>query len=160
MKNWIVVLSVIWLRVVWQQHTVLPESWLEISTAFPSIRSYTMYWLIIACILPPFEAWSWNCEYSRRIGESEKSRKKWQAILCGGRGEEHLFLVGSQDLSTCHSDKYRMNVKTWEWIEIEAWFRVRVTLRLAVYRPSVRLGAKPLETHDQRFLFSTEHLQL
>jgi hypothetical protein len=29
--------------------------------------------------------------------------------------------------------------------------KVRVTLRLAVYRPSVRLGAKPLEAHDQRF---------
>jgi hypothetical protein len=29
--------------------------------------------------------------------------------------------------------------------------RVRVTLRLAVYRQSFRLGAKSLETHDQRF---------
>jgi hypothetical protein len=27
--------------------------------------------------------------------------------------------------------------------------RVRVTLRLAVYRQSVRLGDKPLETYDQ-----------
>jgi hypothetical protein len=35
---------------------------------------------------------------------------------------------------------------------------VRVTLCLAVYRQSVRLGAKPLETHDQNFL--TEHLRL
>jgi hypothetical protein len=32
--------------------------------------------------------------------------------------------------------------------------RVRVTLRLAVYRQSVRLGAKPLKTHDQIFLFN------
>jgi hypothetical protein len=31
--------------------------------------------------------------------------------------------------------------------------RVRVTLRLAVYCQSVRLGAKPLETHDQSFVF-------
>jgi hypothetical protein len=38
--------------------------------------------------------------------------------------------------------------------------RVRVTLRLAVYRQSLRLGTKPLEAHDQYFLFSTEHLQL
>jgi hypothetical protein len=30
--------------------------------------------------------------------------------------------------------------------------RVRVTLRLAVYRQSVRLGAKPPEVHDQRFI--------
>jgi hypothetical protein len=37
--------------------------------------------------------------------------------------------------------------------------RVRVTLRLAVYRQSVRLGDKPLETHDKYF-FSTEHLGL
>jgi hypothetical protein len=29
--------------------------------------------------------------------------------------------------------------------------RVRVTLRLAVYRQSVRLGTKPLETHNQYF---------
>jgi hypothetical protein len=38
-------------------------------------------------------------------------------------------------------------------------FRVRVTLRLAVYRQSVPLGAKPLENHGQYF-FSTEHLRL
>jgi hypothetical protein len=31
--------------------------------------------------------------------------------------------------------------------------RVRVTLRLAVYRKSVRLGDKPLETHDQLVLY-------
>jgi hypothetical protein len=31
--------------------------------------------------------------------------------------------------------------------------RARVTLRLAVYHHSVRLGIRPLETHDQRFLF-------
>jgi hypothetical protein len=36
--------------------------------------------------------------------------------------------------------------------------RVRVTLRLAVYRQSVHLGDKPLETHDRQFL--TEHLFL
>jgi hypothetical protein len=38
--------------------------------------------------------------------------------------------------------------------------RFRVTLRLAVYRPSVRLGDKPLETHDQYSCFPTEHLRL
>jgi hypothetical protein len=35
--------------------------------------------------------------------------------------------------------------------------KVKVTLRLAVYRKSVHLGAKPFETHGQRFL-STEPL--
>jgi hypothetical protein len=37
--------------------------------------------------------------------------------------------------------------------------RIRVTLRLAVYRQSVHLGAKPLEAHDLYF-FPTEHLRL
>jgi hypothetical protein len=31
--------------------------------------------------------------------------------------------------------------------------RVRVTLRLTVYRRSIRLGARPLANHDQRFVF-------
>jgi hypothetical protein len=35
--------------------------------------------------------------------------------------------------------------------------KIKVTLRLAAYRQSVRL-VKPLKTHDQRF-FSTETLQ-
>jgi hypothetical protein len=34
--------------------------------------------------------------------------------------------------------------------------KVRVTLRLAVYRQSVRLGLKPLEAHDQRIFLPTE----
>jgi hypothetical protein len=38
--------------------------------------------------------------------------------------------------------------------------RVRVTLQLAVYRQSLHLGDKPLETHDRNFYFPNEHLQL
>jgi hypothetical protein len=38
--------------------------------------------------------------------------------------------------------------------------RVRVTLRLEVYRQSVRLGDKPLETHDQKFYLPLKHLRL
>jgi hypothetical protein len=34
---------------------------------------------------------------------------------------------------------------------ITIWVRVRVTLRLVVYRQSVRLGEKPVATHDQQF---------
>jgi hypothetical protein len=34
--------------------------------------------------------------------------------------------------------------------------KVKVTLRLAVYRQSVRLGAKPLEAQDQRFFYPNE----
>jgi hypothetical protein len=33
--------------------------------------------------------------------------------------------------------------------------KVKITLRLAVYRQSVRLGAKPLEDHDQNFFTET-----
>jgi hypothetical protein len=36
--------------------------------------------------------------------------------------------------------------------------KVKVTLRLTVYRQTVRLGDKPLDTHDQRLFFLTEHL--
>jgi hypothetical protein len=36
--------------------------------------------------------------------------------------------------------------------------KIKLTLRLAVYRQLVRLGAKPLEDHDQRF-FGTESLR-
>jgi hypothetical protein len=36
---------------------------------------------------------------------------------------------------------------------------VKVTLRLTVYRQSVRLGAEPLEIHGENFLFSIEHLR-
>jgi hypothetical protein len=32
--------------------------------------------------------------------------------------------------------------------------KVKVTLRLAVYRQSVRLGVKPLEIHDQNVFFN------
>jgi hypothetical protein len=38
--------------------------------------------------------------------------------------------------------------------KVEVKFKVEVTLRLAVYRPSVLLEAKPLEDHDQSFFFS------
>jgi hypothetical protein len=37
------------------------------------------------------------------------------------------------------------------WLEVKVEFVV--TLRLAVYRQSVRLGVKPLKTHDQSFFF-------
>jgi hypothetical protein len=37
--------------------------------------------------------------------------------------------------------------------------RVRVTLRLAVYRQSVRLSDKPLETHD-RYFYPSKQLRL
>jgi hypothetical protein len=37
--------------------------------------------------------------------------------------------------------------------DLTANVKVKVTLRLAVYRQSVCLGVKPLETHDQKFLF-------
>jgi hypothetical protein len=37
--------------------------------------------------------------------------------------------------------------------QYEVKFKAKVTLRLAVYRHSLRLGIKPLETHDQRLFF-------
>jgi hypothetical protein len=37
--------------------------------------------------------------------------------------------------------------------QVKVKVKVKVTLLLAVYRQSGLLGARPLETHDQRFLF-------
>jgi hypothetical protein len=56
---------------------------------------------------------------------------------------------------------------TYEWLKNDSVctaecllrVRVRVTLRLTVYRKSVCLGFRPLETHDQYF-FLNEHLRL
>jgi hypothetical protein len=44
---------------------------------------------------------------------------------------------------------YSSELTTDNWVKV----KVKVTLRLAVYRQSVRLGVKPLETHDQIFFF-------
>jgi hypothetical protein len=44
--------------------------------------------------------------------------------------------------STLHGEGFQLHST--------AKVKVKVTLRLAVYRQSVRLGARPLETHDQR----------
>jgi hypothetical protein len=46
-------------------------------------------------------------------------------------------------------------------IKVKVKVKVKVTLRLAVYRQTVRLGVKPLETHDQIFFlfFSAELLR-
>jgi hypothetical protein len=32
--------------------------------------------------------------------------------------------------------------------------KVKITLRLAVYRRSVRLGVKPVEIHDENFFYN------
>jgi hypothetical protein len=42
----------------------------------------------------------------------------------------------------------RLNIRT----IFKTTVRFKVTLRLAVYRQSISLGAKPLQTHDQYFL--------
>jgi hypothetical protein len=44
---------------------------------------------------------------------------------------------------------YQQQLTTTELIPL----RVRLTLQLAVYRQSVRLGAKPFVTHGHQFLF-------
>jgi hypothetical protein len=53
----------------------------------------------------------------------------------------------TEDLSASrvHFDAVRRTSRNWTVVRL----KVKVTLRLAVYRQSVRLGVKPLETHDQ-----------
>jgi hypothetical protein len=50
-------------------------------------------------------------------------------------------------------NKEELDVSRYLSICILIRVRVTVTLRQAVYRQSVRLGAKILETHDQHFFF-------
>jgi hypothetical protein len=57
-------------------------------------------------------------------------------------------LLGSSPL--CKAAPFHLNYSS----------EFRVTLRLAVYSQSVRLGDKPLEIQDQNFYFPTEHLRL
>jgi hypothetical protein len=42
----------------------------------------------------------------------------------------------------------------WRYLNPPSKVKIKVTLRLVVYRQSVRLDAKPLETHDQSFFLS------
>jgi hypothetical protein len=45
-------------------------------------------------------------------------------------------------------------------VRVRVRVRVIVTLRLAVYRQSFRLGDKLLEIHEQKFYFTTQHVRL
>jgi hypothetical protein len=59
---------------------------------------------------------------------------------------EIISLASESDLKLC-------SIKWHECGRVRVRVRFRVTLRLAVYRQSVRLGAKPFENQDQYFLF-------
>jgi hypothetical protein len=54
-----------------------------------------------------------------------------------------------------NAEDYSLHSHWHEHVRVKVKVIVRVTLRLAVYLQSVRLGAKPLEDHHQRF-FLTE----
>jgi hypothetical protein len=60
--------------------------------------------------------------------------------------DSRTFPFLSYQLLTSHNYKSQLTQK-----QLKA--KVKVALRLAVYRQSVRLGVKPLETHDQRCFF-------
>jgi hypothetical protein len=56
--------------------------------------------------------------------------------------------------STAYNGNFYINVGRKGCIAVKfskVKVKFRFTLRLAVYRQSVRLGVKPLETYDQRF---------
>jgi hypothetical protein len=64
-----------------------------------------------------------------------------------------LELLGFWTLSIVRHPKKLENT-TFRKMGFCPYVRVRVTLRLAVYRQPVRLGDKPLETHDRVILFT------
>jgi hypothetical protein len=66
------------------------------------------------------------------------------------------FLVTDTNNILCFRPYWMANVLQVTKLKVEVG--IKVTLRPAVYHQSVRLGAKPLEVHDQRF-FVTKLLQ-
>jgi hypothetical protein len=62
--------------------------------------------------------------------------------------QRHLFSTSLAELNCQPSTNSQFKVK----VKV----KVKVTFRLAVYRQSVCLGVKPLETHDQNFSFSPQ----
>jgi hypothetical protein len=62
-----------------------------------------------------------------------------------------------QTLDDYYKETFDLYFLQTEYIPLET---VRITLRLAVYRQSARLGDNPLETRDQQFFLSTEPLRL
>jgi hypothetical protein len=79
------------------------------------------------------------------------------AVILGSesrRTRDHILLSQIRDFPFCRL--LRLAGLRWRYSSPpphRIWlnFRVRVTLRLAVYRQSVRLGAEPLEIHGQNF---------
>jgi hypothetical protein len=76
------------------------------------------------------------------------------------RLQRHLFSSFLAELN-CIADPQRTRCHLFSVPSAKVKVRVKVkaTLRLAVYRQSVRFGVKPLETHDQRLLSPTEPLR-
>jgi hypothetical protein len=68
----------------------------------------------------------------------------------------HLFSASLAELNCPQHSTLSLNHLC---TKVKVKVKVEVTLRLAVYRQSVRLGVKPLETHGQTFFFSTELLR-
>jgi hypothetical protein len=96
------------------------------------------------------------------LGRSTRSARY---ILCWSSPAQSLLVQSTvEELTIFHCLTTLGFVYSFDLEELIACIRVRVrvrvTLRLAVYRQSVRLGAKPLGTHDQNFYFPAKHLRL
>jgi hypothetical protein len=96
--------------------------------------------------LPAFELDSTNCAVSRlvRYRRSVKFLRVFASVVIPGFS---LFDIHEQDFYSL-LDMYMLGLPFRRRRGRPSEFRF--TLRLAVYRQSVRLGAKPLEVHDQR----------
>jgi hypothetical protein len=75
------------------------------------------------------------CSNVSSLHEEHKMNPPWRC---------HMSYIYMYLLKKCLKNSYNLD-------------RVRVTLRLAVYLQSIRLGDKPFETHDEQFYFPTEH---
>jgi hypothetical protein len=103
----------------------------------------------------------WRLSTPHRLASISQLTRRYYATVCskGDSSASHSSSRGDcqpRAVSDCLPPKSIFTgLRRLKTVSRLIGFKVKVMLRLAVYRQSVRLGAKPLETHSQRF-FSTE----
>jgi hypothetical protein len=83
------------------------------------------------------------------ITASERSKLFMPQTATGGNGFNSVYSCDSWLKFFLDGGSFPIE----SFFEVKVKVRVRVTLRLTVYCQSVHLDARPLETHDQRFIF-------
>jgi hypothetical protein len=91
----------------------------------------------------------------------EATGKQYNTILPTANSEDFLnslLKLPTPELKSILPTTTLLQLTSLELISVLILDKIKVTLRLAVWRQSVSLGVKPLETHGQRsFFFQQSH---